>query len=348
MDKKDQIILQQLDVIRSMTENNVRRMGSDFWGTPFESVGKTPDAPTGKDAEKNTPPTADAKPGGTAPDKDEELPPPEKMEDLLAELDSYIGLGVVKEEVHNLINMVQVYKLHEQHDLPTTDMSLHMVFTGNPGTGKTMMARMMARIYRSLGILSKGQLVEVDRSGLVAGYVGQTALKTQKVIEKAMGGVLFIDEAYALNGRSENDFGQEAIDTILKAMEDHRDDLVVIVAGYTDLMDKFIHSNPGLESRFNRFLLFEDYTVDEMMGIFKMRCGKGYVLAPDAEPLVRDYIAEESADGSFGNGRGVRNIFEHILVAQNNRLAKMDSVTRDDLMTLTADDVLHARGKLDD
>ncbi len=348
MDKKDQIILQQLDVIRSMTENNVRRMGSDFWGTPFESVGKTPAAPAGKDAEKNTPPTADAKPGDSVPDKDEELPPPEKIEDLLAELDSYIGLKVVKDEVHDLINMVQVYKLREQHDLPTTDMSLHMVFTGNPGTGKTMMARMMARIYRSLGILSKGQLVEVDRSGLVAGYVGQTALKTQKVIEKAMGGVLFIDEAYALNGRSENDFGQEAIDTILKAMEDHRDDLVVIVAGYTDLMDKFIHSNPGLESRFNRFLLFEDYTVDEMMGIFKMRCGKGYVLAPDAEPLVRDYIAEESADGSFGNGRGVRNIFEHILVAQNNRLAKMDSVTRDDLMTLTADDVLHARGKLDD
>ena len=351
MDKKDQIILQQLDVIRSMTENNVRRMGSDFWGTPFENVGKTPEPPAKPAApapEKNTPPTADAKPGDTAPEKTEELPPPEKIEDLLAELDSYIGLQVVKDEVHDLINMVQVYKLREQHDLPTTDMSLHMVFTGNPGTGKTMMARMMARIYRSLGILSKGQLVEVDRSGLVAGYVGQTALKTQKVIEKAMGGVLFIDEAYALNGRSENDFGQEAIDTILKAMEDHRNDLVVIVAGYTELMDKFIHSNPGLESRFNRFLLFEDYTVDEMMGIFKMRCGKGYVLAPDAEPLVRDYIAEESADGSFGNGRGVRNIFEHILVAQNNRLAKMDSVTRDDLMTLTADDVLHARGKLDD
>ena len=264
-------------------------------------------------------------------------------------MDSYIGLKVVKDEVHDLINMVQVYKLREQHGLPTTDMSLHMVFTGNPGTGKTMMARMMARIYRSLGILSKGQLVEVDRSGLVAGYVGQTALKTQKVIEKAMGGVLFIDEAYALNGRSENDFGQEAIDTILKAMEDHRDDLVVIVAGYTDLMDKFIHSNPGLESRFNRFLLFEDYTVDEMMGIFKMRCSKGYVLAPDAEPLVRDYIAEESAAGdSFGNARGVRNIFEHILVAQNNRLAKMENVTRDNLMALTADDVLHARGKIDE
>ena len=347
MDKKDQIILQQLDVIRSMTENNIKRMGSDFWGTPFEGVGKDP-APAAPAPEKNAPPTADSKSGDAVPEKTEELPPPEKIEDLLSELDSYIGLQVVKDEVHDLINMVQVYKLRQQHDLPTTDMSLHMVFTGNPGTGKTMMARMMARIYRSLGILSKGQLVEVDRSGLVAGYVGQTALKTQKVIEKAMGGVLFIDEAYALNGRSENDFGQEAIDTILKAMEDHRDDLVVIVAGYTELMDKFIHSNPGLESRFNRFLLFEDYTAEEMFDIFKMRCGKGYVLAPEAEPLVRDYIAEESADSSFGNARGVRNLFEHILVAQNNRLAKLETVTRDDLMTITPDDVLRARGKLDE
>ena len=354
MDKKDQIILQQLDVIRSMTENSMKRMNSDFWGTPFENVGKepvTPAAPAapGKGEEKkNTPPTATAKPGDGKP-AEEELPPPEKMEDLMAELDSYIGLGAVKEEVHNLINMVQVYKLRREHDLPTTDMSLHMVFTGNPGTGKTMMARMMARIYRSLGILSKGQLVEVDRSGLVAGYVGQTALKTQKVIEKAMGGVLFVDEAYALNGKSENDFGQEAIDTLLKAMEDHRDDLVVIVAGYTDLMDKFIHSNPGLESRFNRFLLFEDYSLDELMAIFKMRCGKGYTLSPEAEPLVRDYIAEESADGDgFGNARGVRNIFEHILVAQNNRLAKMESVTREDLMMLLPEDVMHARGQIDE
>ena len=350
MDKKDQIILQQLDVIRSMTENNVRRMGSDFWGTPFQDVGKAPAAP-GKPAEpeKPVPPTADAKPGDAAPEKAEELPPPEKIEDLLAELDTYIGLNVVKDEVHDLINMVQVYKLREQHGLPTTDMSLHMVFTGNPGTGKTMMARMMARIYRSLGILSKGQLVEVDRSGLVAGYVGQTAIKTQKVIQKALGGVLFIDEAYALNGKSENDFGQEAIDTILKAMEDHRDDLVVIVAGYTDLMDRFIHSNPGLESRFNRFLLFEDYTSDEMLDIFKMQCKKGcYQLSDGVEELVRDYITEENGDPeTFGNARGVRNIFEHILVAQNNRLAAMETVTKEDLMTLTQDDVLHARGKLD-
>lgn len=350
MDKKDQIILQQLDVIRSMTENNVRRMGSDFWGTPFQDVGKAPAAP-GKPAEpeKPVPPTADAKPGDAAPEKTEELPPPEKIEDLLAELDTYIGLNVVKDEVHDLINMVQVYKLREQHDLPTTDMSLHMVFTGNPGTGKTMIARLMARVYRSLGILSKGQLVEVDRSGLVAGYVGQTAIKTSKVVEKALGGVLFIDEAYALNGKGDNDFGQEAIDTLLKAMEDHRDDLVVIVAGYDGLMEKFIQSNPGLESRFNRYLHFDDYTLDEMLEIFKMQCRKSqYTLSPDAEQDVKDFIYDENADGvMFGNARGVRNLFEQILTAQANRLAKMESFTKDDLMTLTRDDVLHARGMED-
>ena len=336
MDKKDEIILQQLDVIRSMTENGLRRMNADFWGNP--------------QPKKETPPPKkeEVKTEAAAGEQEEELPPPERIEDLLAELEGYIGLEVIKDEVRSLINMVQVYKLRREHDLPTPELSLHMVFSGNPGTGKTMMARLMSRIYRSLGILSKGQLVEVDRSGLVAGYVGQTALKTSKVLEKAMGGVLFIDEAYALNGSGDNDFGQEAIDTILKAMEDNRDDLVVIVAGYTDLMDKFVHSNPGLESRFNRFMFFPDYTVEEMMAIFKMRCGEGYTLAEDAVPLVRDFIAEESADAeSFGNGRGVRNIFEQIVVAQNNRLAKLETITREDLMLLTADDVLHARGKLD-
>ena len=299
---------------------------------------------TEKPAEKPVEKTQAEKPA-----EKEEIPPKESIEDLLAELDGYVGMDAIKEEVRSLINMVQVYKLRREHDLPTTDMSLHMVFSGNPGTGKTTVARIMARIYHSLDILSKGQLVEVDRSGLVAGYVGQTALKTQKVIEKAMGGVLFIDEAYALNGKSENDFGQEAIDTILKAMEDHRDDLVVIVAGYTELMDRFIHSNPGLESRFNRFLMFEDYTPEQMVAIFKMQCQKGcYVLAEGTEELVRDFIAEESADDSFGNARGVRNLFEHILVAQNNRLAKMEQVTRDDLMQILPDDVLHARGKIDE
>ena len=339
MDRKDEIILQQMDLIRSMTERNLRSMDADFWGTPLMEKKVTEKAE--KPAEK---PAAQAE----KPEQKEEIPPKEKIEDLLAELDGYVGMDAIKEEVRSLINMVQVYKIRRENDLPTTDMSLHMVFSGNPGTGKTTVARIMARIYHSLDILSKGQLVEVDRSGLVAGYVGQTALKTQKVIEKAMGGVLFIDEAYALNGKSENDFGQEAIDTILKAMEDHRDDLVVIVAGYTELMDRFIHSNPGLESRFNRFLMFEDYTPEQMVAIFKMQCKKGcYVLAEGTEELVRDFISEESADDSFGNARGVRNLFEHILVAQNNRLAKMEQVTREDLMQILPDDVLRARGKLD-
>lgn len=343
MDRKDEIILQQMDLIRSMTERNLRSMDTDFWGTPLMEK-KTNQPPISEKSEKPASQTQAAK-----PEEKEEISPKEKIEDLLAELDSYVGMDAIKTEVRSLINMVQVYKLRREHDLPTTDMSLHMVFSGNPGTGKTTVARIMSRIYHSLDILSKGQLVEVDRSGLVAGYVGQTALKTQKVIEKAMGGVLFIDEAYALNGKSENDFGQEAIDTILKAMEDHRDDLVVIVAGYTELMDRFIHSNPGLESRFNRFLMFEDYTPEQMVAIFKMQCKKGcYVLAQGTEELVRDFIAEESADDSFGNARGVRNLFEHILVAQNNRLAKMENVTRDDLMQILPDDVLHARGKIDE
>ena len=346
MDRKDEIILQQMDLIRSMTERNLRSMDTDFWGSPLmeNRTARPQKSEKTEESEKAAPQTQAAK-----PEEKEEIPPKEKIEDLLAELDSYVGMDAIKTEVRSLINMVQVYKLRREHDLPTTDMSLHMVFSGNPGTGKTTVARIMSRIYHSLDILSKGQLVEVDRSGLVAGYVGQTALKTQKVIEKAMGGVLFIDEAYALNGKSENDFGQEAIDTILKAMEDHRDDLVVIVAGYTELMDRFIHSNPGLESRFNRFLMFEDYTPEQMVAIFKMQCKKGcYVLAQGTEELVRDFIAEESADDSFGNARGVRNLFEHILVAQNNRLAKMENVTRDDLMQILPDDVLSARGKIDE
>ena len=342
MDKKDEIILQQLEVIRSMSQNNLNRMNEDFWGTP-----KAPASPAGGAAakdDKKAPPTATS--GGEGAETKEELPPPENMDDLKAELDSYIGLAEVKKEVSNLINMATVFKRRQEAGLPTTDFSLHMVFTGNPGTGKTMIARLMARIYRSLGILSKGQLVEVDRSGLVAGYVGQTAIKTQQQIQKALGGVLFIDEAYALNGKSDNDFGQEAIDTVLKAMEDHRDDLVVIVAGYDELMERFIHSNPGLESRFNRYLHFDDYSTDEMIGIFKLQCKKGsYTLAEGVETEVREFIEESNGDGiTFGNARGVRNIFEQILTEQANRLAKLEEFTKEDLMTITVEDVFHARG----
>ena len=343
--KKDEIILRQLEVIRSMTEHNLSRMGTDFWGAPApekrepappEKPDQRTSAPEGKrgasggGAEK-TPETAEEKQETAA-----QVPPKEKIEDLQKELESYVGLTAVKGEVRDLINLATVEQLRRKHGLPTADMSLHMVFTGNPGTGKTTIARLMARIYHSLDILSRGQLVEVDRSGLVAGYVGQTAIKTRKVIDSALGGVLFIDGA--------NDFGQEAIDTLLKAMEDHRDDLVVIVAGYDGLMERFIHSNPGLESRFNRYLHFADYTEEELLAIFRMQCQKGcYTLDPEAEEPLRALLAQRMEDAvSFGNARGVRNLFEQILVRQAGRLAALDTVSREDLMRLTAEDVREA------
>ena len=204
-----------------------------------------------------------------------------------------------------------------------------------------MIARLMARIYKALGILKGGQLVEVERSGLVAGYVGQTAAKTMEVLEQAHGGVLFIDEAYTLSRGGDNDFGQEAIDTLLKYMEDHRDEIVVIVAGYVELMEDFIHSNPGLESRFNRYLHFPDYTAEELLEIFLMRCEKScYVLSDDAKAELQRYLANvQTAHSSFGNARGVRNLFEKILVQQANRLAAEETVTRDSLMELRLPDV---------
>ena len=336
MDNRDEIIRTQLDVIGTLINGSMRRVTDDFWGSP---------AMPGEKTEKKSA-TSVQNNATKAPEEETPVQPPENIEDLKAELNELIGLAGIKREVNNLINMVTVHNLRKQNGLKTVDMSLHMVFSGNPGTGKTMIARLMARIYRSLGVLSKGQLVEVDRSGLVAGYIGQTATKTGEVIEKAKGGVLFIDEAYTLSsGKGENDFGQEAIDTLLKAMEDNREDLIVIVAGYDGLMDEFIHSNPGLESRFNRYLHFDDYNVDEMMSILELQLKKGqYVLDDAARVAVREYI-ELSNTGSiaFGNARGVRNIFERLLVAQANRLSAASDLTKEALMTLTEEDVAAAR-----
>ena len=340
-DNRDEIIRTQMDVIQTLIQNNLNRISDDFWG-PASPAKPAEDSPAEKkpvtEAPKAQMPT-------DSTETQEELPPVENIDDLKAELNELIGLDGVKREVNNLINMVTVHKLREANGLNTVDMSLHMVFSGNPGTGKTTIARIMSRIYRSLGVLSKGQLVEVDRSGLVAGYVGQTAAKTTKVIESALGGVLFIDEAYSLTSKSENDFGAEAIDTLLKAMEDHRDDLIVIVAGYDGLMDDFVHSNPGLESRFNRFLHFDDYNVDEMMQILDLRLKKGqYTMDEGAQEAAHAYIeAANTSSISFGNARGVRNIFEKMLVEQANRLSATADVTKEQLMTITEADVLAAR-----
>ena len=290
-----------------------------------------------------------AKEGTSASGENKEANPNVKVEteqksfdELMDELDGLVGLDDVKKDVKNLMNLVKVRKLREENDLPVSAMSLHMVFTGNPGTGKTTVARLLGGLYASIGVLSKGQLVEVDRSGLVAGYVGQTALKTQEVIKSALGGVLFIDEAYSLSSGGEQDFGREAIETLLKAMEDHRDDLIIIVAGYTEPMRKFMDSNPGLESRFNKYFFFPDYDGDQLFKIFELQCKKNsYVLSKKAVKAAKAMFNEmyENRSDNFGNGRDVRNCFEDTIVRQSNRLAAMENPTRDDLMTIEAEDL---------
>ena len=338
--KKDDIILQQLEVIRTMSENNLKRMNSDFWGspllTPETPAGKTPETPKAPDAPKapKAPAARDGGNGGTAASTGndetnapavEEVKPKEKIEDLQAELDGYIGLAAIKREVKNLINMVTVYQLRKDNGLPTTDLSLHMVFSGNPGTGKTTVARLMAQnLPGSRHPLPGpaggggpqrpgGRVRGPDRHQDPQGHrerPGRRAVHRRGL--------------RPATDSSDNDFGQEAIDTILKAMEDHRDDLVVIVAGYDGLMDDFIHSNPGLESRFNRFLHFDDYTHGRDAGHLRERSARRAATAwtRTRRPWCGSCIERENCDGiTFGNARGVRNIFEHILVAQANRLA---------------------------
>ena len=246
------------------------------------------------------------------------------MEELLDELDALVGLDSIKEDIRSLMNFITITKLREARGLSVPAISYHLVFTGNPGTGKTTVARLVAGLYHRIGILPKGQLVEADRSQLVAGYTGQTALKTMDVINQAMGGVLFIDEAYALVNDDQDSFGKEAIETILKAMEDHRDELIVIVAGYTELMHKFIESNPGFRSRFSKYFEFPDYTGDQLLEIFKTFCKKnGYHLTEEAEAYLLLQFNEmyEHRDSHFGNGRTARNVFEKAIHQQANRLA---------------------------
>ena len=260
----------------------------------------------------------------------------------IEELQSLIGLSEVKDEVSALANFVKIQQEREKKGMKAVGLSYHCVFTGNPGTGKTTVARILAKIYRDLGILKKGHLVETDRSGLVAEYIGQTAVKTNKIIDSALDGVLFIDEAYSLVQGGGNDYGQEAISTLLKRMEDDRDRLIVVLAGYSEDMKRFIDSNPGLQSRFNRYIHFADYTTDELKQIFMSNVDKNQYLLDEEGQILLDKVltfAIEHKDKNFGNGRYVRNLFEKTIQNQAMRLSCQPNITAEDLSKLKAEDL---------
>ena len=255
-----------------------------------------------------------------------------RIDEIMSELNQLVGLKTVKEEITRLVDLLRVQRMRSEVGLQNKGTSRHMVFYGNPGTGKTTVARLLADIYRELGILPTGQLVEVDRSGLVGGYVGQTAIKTSEVIDQAMGGVLFIDEAYTLTAnKGQNDFGQEAVDTILKAMEDYRDEMIVIVAGYTELMQEFLETNPGLKSRFNYFIEFPDYTPEELVAILELQCKKNeYTLSEAAREKAVALFTErcENKPENFANAREVRNFMEKAMLNHAGRVTKLPKSAR--------------------
>ncbi|UED82341.1 AAA family ATPase [Lysinibacillus sp. CD3-6] len=264
---------------------------------------------------------------------------------LQAQLDGLVGLPNAKKELHNLINFIKIQSLRVDHGLTSFPITYHLVFSGNPGTGKTTVARIIGQIYKHLGVLSSGHFVETDRAGLVAGYVGQTALKVQEVVKKATGGVLFIDEAYSLINDKQDAFGKEAIDSLLKAMEDLRDDLVIIVAGYTELMEEFLQANPGFKSRFNHFVQFDNFSTDELYEIFAMLCKNndyryGDAFAQHMKTQLNQIPVETIPN--FSNGRYIRNVFEKLVTIQSNRLIQQQNITRSELMEFAEADIVQA------
>ncbi len=266
--------------------------------------------------------------------------PVKTTDELFAELDGLVGLEPVKREIRRVADLITVERLRRERDLPVATQSRHLVFTGNPGTGKTTVARLVAQLYRALGVVERGHLVETDRAALVVGFIGQTATRVSEVVDAAADGVLLIDEAYALVRGDDRDFGREAVDTLVKLMEDRRDRLVVIVAGYPREMDEFINSNPGLRSRFPRVIYFPDYSTDELLAIFEMLGERHhYELNDAARERVRQHFNAVPRGPGFGNGRLARNLFEEACAQQASRLVRIDDVSREDLVCLTAADI---------
>ena len=311
-------------------------------GVPPTPATQAPDAATTARRVADTP-TAPARaseraPGPATPDPT--LAPMRTITELLAELDGLIGLRSVKDEIARLTSLLQIQALRAERGLPTLETSHHLVFTGNPGTGKTTVARLLSQIYRSVGVVSKGQLIEADRSSLVAGFVGQTATKTMAVLESSLGGMLLIDEAYSLARGGAQDFGREAIDTLVKFMEDNRDDIGIVAAGYPNEMRDFIDTNPGLRSRFTRLIDFADYTDDELVTIFESLGEKNhYSPSDDAITTLRALLAAQPRDRGFGNARLIRNVFEDAAGRQAQRLTALEDPTDEQLTTLIADDL---------
>jgi SpoVK/Ycf46/Vps4 family AAA+-type ATPase len=267
--------------------------------------------------------------------------PPEPLEDLLAELDALVGLDTVKQEVRLVADLTRIQQMRKERGLPVLEQSRHLVFSGNPGTGKSTVARLLARIYRTLGVLEKGHLVETDRAGLVAGYVGQTAQKVVAVFDQADQGTLIIDEAYSLIRGGDNDFGREAIDTIVKLVEDRRDRIIVIMAGYPDEMASLIEANPGMRSRFPKSISFPDYTGPQLVEILLTLAAKGrFVLTDAAKARAAAWFDAVPRERGFGNGRLARNLFETAVARQATRLSSVEHPTDDQLLTIEEDDIL--------